>query len=90
MLGNFNAFVVVLRPFLKLTFFTNPSGTLSERQTVWIQIRNDVASALIWFQTVCKCYQQMIKVATICDASETEINILLVSSNKAECLSSRC
>ena len=27
-------------------------------QTVWIQIRPDVLSGLIWFQTVCKIYQQ--------------------------------
>ena len=27
-------------------------------QTAWIQIRPDVASGLIWFQTVCKIYQQ--------------------------------
>ena len=36
------------------------SGTLSECQTVWIQIRTDVLSVLIWVQTV---YKQMTKVA---------------------------
>ena len=30
----------------------------SERQADWIQIRPDVLSGLIWFQTVCKGYQQ--------------------------------
>ena len=34
------------------------SGTLSECQTVWIQIRTDIVSVLIWVQTVCKSYQQ--------------------------------
>ena len=27
-------------------------------QTVWIQIRPDILSGLIWVQTVCKSYQQ--------------------------------
>ena len=40
------------------------SGTLSECQTVWIQIRTDILSVLIWFQTVCKAYQQTTKVTT--------------------------
>ena len=31
-------------------------------QTVWIQIRTDILSVLIWVQTVCKCYQQTTKV----------------------------
>ena len=30
------------------------SGTQQECQTVWIQIRADVLSVLIWVQTVCK------------------------------------
>ena len=34
------------------------SGTPSECQTVWIQIRPDVLSGLIWVQTVCKGFQQ--------------------------------
>ena len=39
------------------------SGTLSECQIVWIQIRTDRMSVLIWVQTVCKGYQQTIEVA---------------------------
>ena len=51
--------------FFRLTFFTkNLSGIPSECQTVWIQIRPNVLSGLIWVQTVCRCYQQMTKVAT--------------------------
>ena len=38
--------------------FSIPSGC----QTVWIQIRPDILSGLIWVQTVCKVYKQMIKV----------------------------
>ena len=34
------------------------SGTLSECQTVRIQIRPDKVSGLIWIQIVCKGYQQ--------------------------------
>ena len=37
------------------------SGTLSECQTVWIQVRTDILSVLIWVQTVCKGYQQTTK-----------------------------
>ena len=34
------------------------SGALSECQTVWIQIRTDILSILIWVQILCKGYQQ--------------------------------
>ena len=37
-------------------------GTLSECRTIWIQIRTDTLSVLIWVQTVCKVYQQMAEV----------------------------
>ena len=33
-------------------------------QMVWIQISTNVLSVLIWVQIVCKCYQQMTKVAS--------------------------
>ena len=52
--------------FFKINFFSdNISGIPSECQTIWIQIRPDVLSGLIWVQTVCKGYQQTTKVATI-------------------------
>ena len=35
--------------------------TLSECQTVWIQIRPDILSSLIWIQTICKDQQQTTK-----------------------------
>ena len=39
------------------------SGTLSECQTVWIQIKTDILSVLLGVQTVCKGYQKTTKVA---------------------------
>ena len=41
---------------------------------VWIQIRTDILSVLIWVQTVCKGYQQRTKVA----ASKIVISIQIV------------
>ena len=52
MLGNFSCFSCHLQKIL--------SGTISECQTVWTQIRTDI---LIWLQIVCKGYQQTTKVA---------------------------
>ena len=50
-----HSFIVVFRLFFKINFFGKiHSGTPSECQTVWIQIRTDTVSALIWVQTVCK------------------------------------
>ena len=63
-LGNFSCFCCPLLTFFKSFFFQKIlSGTLSECQTVWIQIRSDILSVLIWIQTVCNGYQQMTKVA---------------------------
>ena len=56
---------MILHAFLSSAdFFQNQlfrkilSGIPSECQTVWIQIRPDILSDLIWVQTVCKVYQQ--------------------------------
>ena len=57
-------FFFVINFFLNLLFLKNLSGIPSECRTVWIQIRPDVLSGLIQIQTVCKGYQQMIKIAT--------------------------
>ena len=43
--------------FCLLTLKKTFSGTLSECQTVWIQIRTDIMSVLIWVQTFCKGYR---------------------------------
>ena len=51
--------------FFKINFFKKYlSGIPSECQIIWIQIRPDILSGLIWIQTVCKGYQQTTKVAT--------------------------
>ena len=47
------------------------SGTLSECQTVWIQIRTHILCVLSWVQTVCKSYRQM----TIVAASEERVKV---------------
>ena len=56
--------------FSKLTFSKILSGTLSGCQTVWIQIRTDALSVLIWVKTVCKGYQQTTKFV----ASKEKVN----------------
>ena len=62
---NFACFFVVNGFCYEINFFKkNLSGIPSECQTVWVQIRPDVLSGLIWVQIVCKGYQQMTKVAT--------------------------
>ena len=46
-------------------FEKNLSGIPSESQTVWVQIRPNVMSGLIWIQTACKGYQQTTLVGMI-------------------------
>ena len=59
-LANFACFLIVCRFFSKSSFFQKIlSGIASRCQTVWIQIRPDIMSGLIWVQTVCKGYQQI-------------------------------
>ena len=50
--------IYVVFLFIKTNFQKIISGTLSECQTDWIQVRTDILSVLIWDQTVCKGYQQ--------------------------------
>ena len=57
MLYNFSCFVCL---------FSNSLDPDQDRhyvcpKTVWIQIRTDIMSVLIWVKTVCKCYQQTTK-----------------------------
>ena len=53
----FQHFFVVCRYFFKMNFFQKKiSGTLSESQTVWIQIRLDILKGLIWVQN---CLQRL-------------------------------
>ena len=48
--------------FFKSTFSKISLRIPSECQTVWVQIRPDKTSGLIWVQTVCKGYQHTTKV----------------------------
>ena len=60
------------------------SGTPSECQMVWTQIRTDILSVLIWVQTVCSGYQQMTKVAASRDRVNLTINTIF------DLISARC
>ena len=56
MLGNFKKkrFLLIFIKFKINVLAEIISGTPSECHTVWIQIRPDSLSGLIWVQTVCK------------------------------------
>ena len=54
---SFTLYYCAILKSLNSGLFSIPSGC----QTAWIQIRLDILSGLIWVQTVCKGYQQMIK-----------------------------
>ena len=64
-LSNFNCICHLLIFFLKKSAFSKKTilGSLSERQTVSIQIRTNVLSTRTWVQTVCKGYQQTTEIA---------------------------
>ena len=62
---NFSKYFIICRLFFKINFFKKLfQEHYQSVKTVWIQIRPDILSGLIWFQTVCKNYQQMTKVST--------------------------
>ena len=54
----------LLTLFRNWFFQTIPYETLSEYQTVWIQIKTIILWVLIWVQTICKGYQQITKNST--------------------------
>ena len=58
-------------------------GIPSECQTVWIQIRPDILSGLIWVQTVCKCFSSQ---RTKLDAT----NIMILSLHYIKSSSGAC
>ena len=65
-----------------LLFQKNLSGTLFECQTVWIHIRTDILSVLIWVQTVRKGYRQIAKsLLTRYDLNKWQL-FLMVSTYK--------
>ena len=51
--------------FSKLTVSKNSFRTLSQCQTIWIQIWTNILLVLIWVRTVCKDYHQMTKVRAL-------------------------
>ena len=53
-----HSFLSTVDSFFDFFFQKDLSGIPSKCQTVWIQIRPDILSSLIWIQTVCKGYQQ--------------------------------
>ena len=53
-LNNHNILLLAGLERIAILFNTSPT----ECQTVWIQIRPNVLSGLIWVQAVCKSYQQ--------------------------------
>ena len=54
-----HAFCRLLIFFFKINFFEkNIPGISPECQTVWIQVRPDILSGLIWAATVCNGNQQ--------------------------------
>ena len=59
-----HAFLLYVDFFLKWTFSKKSFRNTSECQTVWVQVRPDILSGLIWVQTVSKGYKQTTKVAT--------------------------
>ena len=63
--GYFFMLLLALADFFQNKLFLKKnSGTLSECQTTWIQIKTDLFSALIWVQTVCRGYKQTTKVTS--------------------------
>ena len=60
-----NSFVFVVCRFLDELFQNNLSWIPSECQIVWIQIRPDVLTVLIWVQTACEDYQQTTEVKIV-------------------------
>ena len=55
MLGNFSCFFVVDANFFQNQLFRKIFSEIpSECQIVWIQLRLDILSGLIWVQTACK------------------------------------
>ena len=73
--------------FLKKNF----SGIPSECQTVWILIRSDDTSGLIWVQTDCQDYQQTTLVDMYKELTKIEVKWAVVQVESAQLpLGMRC
>ena len=75
LLGNFPCFFVICWFFQNQLFGKILSGSPSECQTVWIQIRPDILSGLIWVQIVCKGYQQTTPVGKALNHSFSSLSL---------------
>ena len=53
---------VVVHAFFRINFFKKDFQEHYQSQFIWIQIRTDIMSVLIWVKTVCKGYQKTNKV----------------------------
>ena len=75
-LGKFSTFFLLSADFFQNQLFRKILSRIpSECQIVWIQIRPDILSGLIWVQTVCKGYQQ-----TTLGGKESYMNLTLLLS----------
>ena len=75
MLGNFLGVFLSSADFFQNCFEIFFSGIPSGCQTVWIQIRPDYMSGLIWVPNVCQDYQQTAKVAAGRQRANTLMNV---------------
>ena len=63
-------------------FFQDYDRLLSEFQTIWILIRSDSLSGLLWVQTVCKSYQQTKLVGNLKTKQKTAVlRAIMAASN---------
>ena len=98
----FHSFLLSADFFQNQLFWKNLSGIPSECQTVWIQIRPDILSVLVWVQIVCKGFQQtilggkdLIEISTIVGSKTLFICIyascvrLLINLSDLKCLTHR-
>ena len=59
-----------------INLFTQIFPENHQCQKIWIQVRSNKMLGLIWFQTVCKGYQQTTKVATCRERAENSLKNL--------------
>ena len=84
MLGYFACWVILHAFLSSAAFFQTQlflsilSGIPSECQIVWIQVRPNILSGLIWVQSVCKSYQQTTLVGKIISGILSECQIVSI------------
>ena len=84
LLGNFLCFLSSAEFFQNQLFHEIVSEIPSECQTVWIQIRPDIMSGLIWVQSDCKGYEQTTLVGNELNGHLSQDDLKIIrSSNSA-------